>query len=71
MNCQKCKSERIMCVFAHCQDCCVIELDNREHQGYVPYDLGIGGGDDVQIKLCMNCGTVQGTWPNNSEISEE
>lgn len=60
-----------MNVLAHCRDCCVIELDAKEHQGYVPYDLGIGGGDDVQIKLCMNCGTVQGTWPNNSTFSEK
>lgn len=58
-----------MNVFAHCRDCCSIELDGKECLGYVPYILGIGGGDDVQIKLCMNCGTVQGTWPNNSELS--
>ena len=69
MNCQNCKSDRIMIVSAHCSDCCFIELDNKEHDGYVPYGFGIGRGDNVKIKLCMNCGTVQGTWPNNSELS--
>jgi hypothetical protein len=39
-------------------------LGEEEHDGYVPYGLGIGGGDMIGILLCMNCGTVQGTWPN-------
>lgn len=31
--------------------------------GYVPDDMGVGGGDYVDIDLCLNCGRVQGTFP--------
>ncbi len=31
--------------------------------GYVPNDLGIGGGDYVEFRLCLNCGQMQGNYP--------
>lgn len=37
--------------------------NNIEFDGYVPDDLGIGGGDYVEFDLCLDCGQVQGTWP--------
>ena len=64
MNCQNCKSDRILNISAKCSDLCFLTLGEEEHDGYVPYGLGIGGGDMISILLCMNCGTVQGTWPS-------
>lgn len=63
MNCQSCNSSRILSVGAHCSDRCVVSIGDNENVGYVPFDLGIGGDDDVEIKLCLNCGLVQGEWP--------
>lgn len=71
MSCQNCSSERVMVVNAKCSDLCFIDLDEKEHNGYVPDGFGIGGGDYIEFELCMNCGTVQGTWPNNSTLSEK
>ena len=62
-KCQRCDSTRIISVTAHCNDLCVVSMGNAEKEGYVPEDLGIGGGDDVEFDLCLDCGQQQGTWP--------
>jgi hypothetical protein len=44
-------------------------MGDAEYDGYVPDDLGIGGGDYVEINLCLECGQVAGNWPlPNSRI---
>lgn len=65
MECQneKCKSERILTVRAKCNDMFSWEVDDQECHGYVPRDLGIGGGDYVKFQLCLNCGQLQGEFP--------
>lgn len=63
MNCQKCNSSRVVMVSAKCSDLCVVKISNQTHNGYVPHDMGIGGGDYVEIDLCLDCGHVQGEWP--------
>lgn len=71
MKCQRCESKRILSVFAHCIDSFSASLDGRRYDGYVPSKLGIGeGGDDVEIKVCMGCGQLQGTWPNENRLPE-
>jgi hypothetical protein len=63
-KCQRCDSTRIVTVAAHCSDMCSVSINNTEaSSGYVPYGLGIGGGDDVEFDLCLDCGQQQGTWP--------
>lgn len=62
-KCQRCDSTRIVSVAAHCNDLCMISIGKVEKEGYVPEDLGIGGGDDVEFDLCLDCGQQQGTWP--------
>jgi hypothetical protein len=42
---------------------CSIDLAGRHYHGYVPRDLGIGGGDDVQMTFCLDCGQLQGAFP--------
>ena len=62
-TCVKCASERIAHINAKCKDLCFVDIGGQEHDGYVPSDMGIGGGDYVEIDLCLNCGHVQGDWP--------
>jgi hypothetical protein len=38
-------------------------IGNNDHDGYVPNDLGIGGGDYIQFSYCMDCGKIQGSFP--------
>lgn len=36
---------------------------DAEKEGYVPYGLGIGGGDYIEFELCLDCGRIQSDWP--------
>ena len=31
----------------------------NEHDGYVPFGLGIGGGDYIDFSFCVSCGQIQ------------
>jgi hypothetical protein len=42
---------------------CSVDLAGRHEYGYVPRDLGVGGGDDVQFAYCLDCGQIQGRFP--------
>lgn len=46
-----------------CSDLSVVNLLGVEHEGYVPDDIGVGGGDYIRFDLCLNCGKVQGKFP--------
>lgn len=63
MKCQRCSSDRIAEVNAKCSDCCGVSIAKYNDGGYVPDDMGIGGGDYVEFRWCMECGQIQGTWP--------
>lgn len=63
MNCQKCNSERIASVNAKCNDMCIVKIKDTELEGYVPSNFGIGDGDYISFKLCLDCGHVNGSWP--------
>lgn len=58
-----CSSNRILKVYGKCSDLCVVELDDHTHEGYVPGDCGIGGGDDIEFSVCLDCGKLQGNFP--------
>lgn len=64
-NCQKCNSERIVSVSGKTSDMCSVSLLKAEfeHDGYVPEDMNIGGGDYLCFILCLDCGQQQGNWP--------
>ena len=62
MTC-KCGSERIATINAKCSDLCFISLSGAAKDGYVPDDMGIGGGDYVEFSYCLDCGQIQGKFP--------
>lgn len=58
MTC-KCGSSRIIHFSCKSSDRNSIDYEDQTHDGYVPYDLGIGGGDYVEFAYCADCGTIQ------------
>lgn len=64
MECQTCHSERLIGISAKCDDRFIADAgDAGQYEGYVPRDLGIGGGDYIAFTYCSLCGQIQGTWP--------
>lgn len=70
MICIRCKSDQVLKINAKCSDMCFIEFQGRERDGYVPHDLGVGGGDYVNIRVCLNCGQVQDAFPKTLDLYE-
>jgi hypothetical protein len=62
-QCQRCSSPRLGRILARCSDMCSVDIASRHFHGYVPRDLGVGGGDDVNFDYCLNCGQIQGMFP--------
>ena len=60
MNC-KCGSNRIISVSGKCSDMFFArQLDtNEEYEGYVPFEIGLEGGDYLALKYCLECGQIQ------------
>jgi len=59
MTC-KCGSKRIASIGAKCSDLCYTQLPDRpDIDGYVPSNIGIGGGDYVEFDYCLDCGQIQ------------
>ena len=63
MPCDRCSSERVAKIGGKCTDLFHAELGTIQQEGYVDDRWGVGGGDYIEIKLCMDCGKVQGTFP--------
>ena len=63
MACQRCNSERTAEVGGKCSDLCGVSIGDYSHDGYVPRDMGIGGGDYISFDYCLDCGQIQGTFP--------
>lgn len=60
-----CTHDRTISINAHSSDLNNIEVPHLgiEKDGYLPFIKGIGGGDDVNIEICLDCGTVVGFDP--------
>lgn len=63
MSCKRCDSERLIRVYGKCSDCFVANYKGQEYEGYVLDGIGIGGGDDMEFTLCLECGQIQDTFP--------
>jgi len=59
-ECESCGSDRILEISAKCNDMCILRFQGVENDGYVPRDLPIGGGDYIEIDICLDCGIAQG-----------
>ena len=67
MTCQRCKSQSIMDVNGKCSD---MYCGDYSKDGYVPRDLGIGGGDYIRFKFCLNCGQIQDKFPKTPPVED-
>ncbi len=63
MKCQRCSSERVIDAGGKCSDMFYCSIGEIEHDGYVPTDLGVGGGDYFEVDFCLDCGQFQGKFP--------
>jgi hypothetical protein len=63
MNCDKCGSKRILVVDSKCADKCSMQFKDADYIGYPQSDVGVGGGDYIGFKLCLQCGKIQGEFP--------
>lgn len=71
MGCQNCKNDRIMSINGKTSDLFSAYYKGHEKDGYVPHDMGIGGGDYIEIDYCLECGQIQGEWPiEDPDLSE-
>ncbi len=66
-RCQRCGAERLVRVQGHTDDTFYAWVGDEDiddgYEGYVPSDMGIGGGDDMAFAYCLDCGQIQGRWP--------
>lgn len=81
MKCQRCESERVLEGGGKSSDMNEFCVGNKTvwHDGssridkkpgpadYVPHGLNIGGGDYIEIDVCLDCGQMQGEWPVPSD----
>jgi hypothetical protein len=76
LRCQRCNTDRVLDIDAKTSDMCSVtsyshfntenELFPNEtfpHNGYVPSDIGLGGGDYLRFAYCLECGQIQGDFP--------
>lgn len=63
MNCRNCNSTRIANVNAKASDLFFVSIGDKEEDGYLPRDMGIGGGDYLKMSYCLDCGQIQGKFP--------
>lgn len=63
----ECGSNRELQIDAKCNDMCAITHVPKDYLeggeavqkfGYVPRNLGIGGGDYVRLRICLDCQRV-------------
>jgi len=74
-KCQRCSSVRVANIGGKCSDMCGYSVgDGEALDGYVPGDMGIGGGDYIEFDFCLDCGQLQGQFPlppTSAETGEE
>jgi len=63
-SCSKCNSHRLASVSGKTSDLNFISFGNQERDGYVPDDMGLGGGDYIEFDYCLDCGFIDGEWPH-------
>jgi len=67
MSCQNCGSKKLASITGKTSDCNNGYIEGVDFDGYVPDDIGIGGGDYIEFEWCLECGQIQGEWPCERE----
>jgi len=62
-ECQRCGSDRIFETTSKSSDLNCTRFRSDEGEGYFPGIPNLGGGDYVELSVCLECGQVQGNWP--------
>lgn len=66
--CQRCNtSNQLLEVTAKCSDSCFAKYQEQTWDGYAPNIKNVCGGDYVEFVVCLECGQLQGNWPQRSE----
>ncbi len=73
MECDKCKSKRLMEVYVQGRDTHNLQYEDNEYHGYMVEGLNLYGnyGDAIEFNLCMECGKIQGKFPVSDEVIKE
>lgn len=76
--CQHCASENIAQVIAKCDDKFVWTTKDEDYEGYVKTpggefgpDSRDSGSDYLKFSYCLNCGTIQSSFPCATTFDEE
>ena len=71
MECAHCKSLRVAEITARCKDQSTFKLpsDGIDYEGYVSFFSS--DGDTLMLKICFDCGMVQGDFPITVENVQE
>jgi len=69
MTCTHCESDRLFKINSHHTDRFTFSYkgESSKFPDYAPRVDNICGGDDVNVCICLNCGTVQGEFPVNDD----
>lgn len=62
-GCLKCGSARVVAVCGKTDDRLSLSLGGKTYDGYVPSGMGIGGGDYLRFRYCLDCGQIQHVFP--------
>jgi len=62
MTCKCGNYTRFLSLGGKCSDMCYTRVPHLkyENDGYAPPIPGLGGGDYIELKVCLNCGLLQG-----------
>lgn len=58
-----CEADRVMTISGKCSDNFCASIGDKEYDGYVPDDIGVGSDDYINFKFCLECGFLQGEYP--------
>jgi len=62
-TCIHCGAARVLDVVVKCSDAAMLRMNGISHDGYMPHNLGLGGGDYLEFAVCLECARLQRTGP--------
>jgi hypothetical protein len=70
-KCKRCNSENTASICGKSSDLNGGYIRGEKFDGYVPEDIGVGGGDYIELNWCIDCGQIQGLYNPSEAISVE